>query len=49
MSGTLDDCVGKVQRLHDAGTDSVVMLPLLGEPEEAAITAAARVAATLRP
>ena len=49
VSGTLDDCVAKVQRLHDAGTDSVVMLPLLGEPEEAAITAAARVAATLRP
>ncbi|SHF13715.1 LLM class flavin-dependent oxidoreductase [Streptoalloteichus hindustanus] len=48
VSGDLDRCAERVRELHDAGSDSVILLPLLGEPEADSFTAAGRVAAKLR-
>jgi 5,10-methylenetetrahydromethanopterin reductase len=47
VSGDLDGCVASVRRLHAAGCDSVVLLPVPGEPEEAAFAAAGELAAAL--
>ncbi|HJQ45779.1 MAG TPA: hypothetical protein VJT49_10085 [Amycolatopsis sp.] len=48
VSGDLDRCAEQVRRLHAAGSDSVVSLPLVAEPAEEAIAAAGRIAAELR-
>ncbi len=48
ISGPLDRCVEQVRALYAAGTESVVLLPLLGEPEEESFAAAGRIAAALR-
>ncbi|SFB44248.1 Flavin-dependent oxidoreductase, luciferase family (includes alkanesulfonate monooxygenase SsuD and methylene tetrahydromethanopterin reductase) [Amycolatopsis marina] len=48
VSGDLERCVEQVRRLHEAGSDSVVLLPLLGEPDEEAFVAAGQIAARLR-
>ncbi|MFK0248963.1 LLM class flavin-dependent oxidoreductase [Amycolatopsis azurea] len=48
VSGSLDRCVEQVRALYAAGTESVVLLPLLGEPEEESFAAAGRIAAALR-
>jgi len=48
ISGDLGRCVEQVRRLHAAGSESVVLLPLDGEPEEAAVDAAGEVAEALR-
>ncbi|OOC05608.1 LLM class flavin-dependent oxidoreductase [Amycolatopsis azurea] len=48
VSGPLDSCVERIRALYAAGTESVVLLPLLGEPEEESFAAAGRIAAALR-
>ncbi|HEY3478330.1 MAG TPA: LLM class flavin-dependent oxidoreductase [Streptomyces sp.] len=48
VCGDLDDCVAAVRALHDAGSGSVVLLPLPEEPPERGIEDAGRVAAALR-
>ncbi|OXM49248.1 LLM class flavin-dependent oxidoreductase [Amycolatopsis alba] len=48
VSGPLDRCVEQIRALYAAGTESVVLLPLLGEPEEESFAAAGRIAAELR-
>ncbi|MEU3628727.1 5,10-methylene tetrahydromethanopterin reductase [Amycolatopsis coloradensis] len=48
VSGTLDRCVEQVRALYAAGTESVILLPLLGEPEEESFAAAGRIATALR-
>ncbi|GAB3007955.1 hypothetical protein LWP59_28390 [Amycolatopsis acidiphila] len=44
IAGTLDDCAGQVRALHAAGSEPVILLPLPGEPEEDAISAAGELA-----
>ncbi|GLZ43354.1 LLM class flavin-dependent oxidoreductase [Actinokineospora sp. NBRC 105648] len=48
VSGTLEQCVAKVEALGAAGADSVVLLPLLDEPEETTIAAAGLIAERVR-
>ncbi|GAB3737756.1 LLM class flavin-dependent oxidoreductase [Amycolatopsis oliviviridis] len=48
VSGPLDRCVEQIRALYAAGTESVILLPLLGEPEEESFAAAGRIAAELR-
>lgn len=48
VCGDLDTCVAAVRALHEAGSGSVVLLPLPEEPPERAIEDAARIAAALR-
>ena len=48
ICGDLDTCAGAVRSLHEAGSGSVVLLPLPEEPPERGIEDAARVAAALR-
>ncbi|WP_394363007.1 LLM class flavin-dependent oxidoreductase [Amycolatopsis sp. SB7-3] len=48
ISGTLDRCVEQIRALYAAGTESVILLPLLGEPEEESFAAAGRIASALR-
>ncbi len=48
ISGTLDRCAEQIRALYAAGTESVVLLPLLGEPEEESFVAAGRIATALR-
>ena len=48
ICGDLDQCVASVRALHDAGSGSVVLLPLPEEPPERGIEDAGRVAAALR-
>jgi 5,10-methylenetetrahydromethanopterin reductase len=48
VCGDLDQCVASVRALHDAGSGSVVLLPLPEEPPAEGIAAAGRVAAALR-
>jgi alkanesulfonate monooxygenase SsuD/methylene tetrahydromethanopterin reductase-like flavin-dependent oxidoreductase (luciferase family) len=48
ICGELDQCVASVRALHDAGSGSVVLLPLPEEPPERGIEDAGRVAAALR-
>lgn len=48
ICGELDECVASVRALHDAGSRSVVLLPLPEEPPERGIEDAGRVAAALR-
>ncbi|OKJ93150.1 LLM class flavin-dependent oxidoreductase [Amycolatopsis sp. CB00013] len=48
ISGPLDRCVEQIRALYAAGTESVILLPLLGEPEEESFAAAGRIAAALR-
>ncbi|WP_092528904.1 LLM class flavin-dependent oxidoreductase [Amycolatopsis arida] len=48
VCGNLDRCVARVRELHAVGSDSVVLLPLLVEPEDVAVTAAGRIATALR-
>lgn len=47
ISGPLDRCVAQIRELYAAGNESVVLLPLLGEPEEESFAAAGRIAAEL--
>ncbi|GHF65576.1 alkanesulfonate monooxygenase SsuD/methylene tetrahydromethanopterin reductase-like flavin-dependent oxidoreductase (luciferase family) [Amycolatopsis bartoniae] len=44
ISGPLDQCAAQRKALHDAGSESVVLLPLLAEPLEDAISAAGELA-----
>jgi alkanesulfonate monooxygenase SsuD/methylene tetrahydromethanopterin reductase-like flavin-dependent oxidoreductase (luciferase family) len=44
ICGTLGQCAAQVRALHEAGSESVILLPLLGEPEEDAISAAGELA-----
>ncbi|UOX88663.1 LLM class flavin-dependent oxidoreductase [Amycolatopsis sp. FBCC-B4732] len=48
ICGSLEECVASVRALHEAGSGSVVLLPLPEEPPEQAIEDAARVAAAVR-
>jgi len=48
VCGDLSGCVEQVRRLHEAGSESVVLLPLPDEPAEDGITAAGRIAAEIR-
>jgi len=48
ICGELDECAAAVRALHEAGSGSVVLLPLPEEPPEQAIEDAARVAAAVR-
>lgn len=48
VCGDLDQCVAAVRALHEAGSGSVVLLPLPEEPPERGIEDAGRVAAALR-
>jgi alkanesulfonate monooxygenase SsuD/methylene tetrahydromethanopterin reductase-like flavin-dependent oxidoreductase (luciferase family) len=48
ICGDLDRCVTAVRSLHEAGSGSVVLLPLPEEPPEQGIEDAGRVAAALR-
>ncbi|MFE0022243.1 LLM class flavin-dependent oxidoreductase [Amycolatopsis sp. NPDC059021] len=48
VSGDLAGCAERVRRLHEAGSASVILLPLPDEPEEDGIAAAGEVAAELR-
>ncbi|MFD9892908.1 LLM class flavin-dependent oxidoreductase [Amycolatopsis sp. NPDC059027] len=48
VSGNLAGCAERVRRLHEAGSESVILLPLPDEPEEDGIAAAGEVAAELR-
>jgi 5,10-methylenetetrahydromethanopterin reductase len=48
ICGDLAQCVASVRALHDAGSGSVVLLPLPEEPPERGIEDAGRVAAALR-
>ncbi|WP_370968460.1 LLM class flavin-dependent oxidoreductase [Amycolatopsis sp. cg9] len=48
ICGELDECVTSVRALHEAGSGSVVLLPLPEEPPEQGIEDAGRVAAALR-
>ncbi|KDN23346.1 LLM class flavin-dependent oxidoreductase [Amycolatopsis rifamycinica] len=48
ICGDLDTCAAAVRSLHEAGSGSVVLLPLPEEPPEQAIEDAARVAAAVR-
>ncbi|MCR6481634.1 LLM class flavin-dependent oxidoreductase [Amycolatopsis sp. OK19-0408] len=48
ICGELAECVASVRALHEAGSGSVVLLPLPEEPPERGIEDAARVAAALR-
>ncbi|GAA4545766.1 LLM class flavin-dependent oxidoreductase [Amycolatopsis samaneae] len=48
VSGDLARCAARVRDLHEAGSDSVVLLPLPDEPEEDGIAAAGAIAAELR-
>ncbi|GLY34870.1 N5,N10-methylene tetrahydromethanopterin reductase [Amycolatopsis sp. NBRC 101858] len=48
VCGELDQCVAAVRSLHEAGSGSVVLLPLPEEPPERGIEDAGRVAAALR-
>ncbi|MGW5741540.1 LLM class flavin-dependent oxidoreductase [Amycolatopsis sp. NPDC003861] len=48
ICGDLDTCAASVRALHDAGSGSVVLLPLPEESPEQAIEDAARVAAAVR-
>ncbi|MGV9366067.1 LLM class flavin-dependent oxidoreductase [Amycolatopsis sp. NPDC003731] len=48
ICGDLDTCAAAVRALHDAGSGSVVLLPLPEEAPEQAIEDAARVAAAVR-
>ncbi|AGM03916.1 LLM class flavin-dependent oxidoreductase [Amycolatopsis keratiniphila] len=48
ISGPLDRCVEQIRALYAAGTESVILLPLLGEPEEESFAAAGRIASALR-
>jgi 5,10-methylenetetrahydromethanopterin reductase len=48
VCGELDQCVAAVRALHEAGSGSVVLLPLPEEPPERGIEDAGRVAAALR-
>ncbi|OXM67950.1 LLM class flavin-dependent oxidoreductase [Amycolatopsis vastitatis] len=48
ICGDLDDCVAAVRSLHEAGSGSVVLLPLPEEPPERGIEDAGRVAEALR-
>ncbi|MET9001423.1 LLM class flavin-dependent oxidoreductase [Amycolatopsis sp. NPDC004169] len=48
ICGELDECAAAVRALHEAGSGSVVLLPLPEDAPEKAIEDAARVAATVR-
>ncbi|EME53111.1 LLM class flavin-dependent oxidoreductase [Amycolatopsis decaplanina] len=48
ISGPLDRCAEQIRALYAAGTESVILLPLLGEPEEESFAAAGRIASALR-
>jgi alkanesulfonate monooxygenase SsuD/methylene tetrahydromethanopterin reductase-like flavin-dependent oxidoreductase (luciferase family) len=48
VCGDLDTCAAAVRALHEAGSGSVVLLPLPEEPPERGIEDAARVAAAVR-
>jgi alkanesulfonate monooxygenase SsuD/methylene tetrahydromethanopterin reductase-like flavin-dependent oxidoreductase (luciferase family) len=48
ICGDLDECVAAVRALHEAGSGSVVLLPLPEDSPEQAIEDAGRVAAALR-
>ncbi|WP_037307840.1 LLM class flavin-dependent oxidoreductase [Amycolatopsis orientalis] len=48
ISGSLDRCAEQIRGLYAAGSESVILLPLLGEPEEESFAAAGRIAAALR-
>jgi 5,10-methylenetetrahydromethanopterin reductase len=48
ICGDLASCAARVRALHDAGSGSVVLLPLPEEPPERGIEDAGRVAAALR-
>ncbi|MBE1501151.1 alkanesulfonate monooxygenase SsuD/methylene tetrahydromethanopterin reductase-like flavin-dependent oxidoreductase (luciferase family) [Amycolatopsis lexingtonensis] len=48
ICGALDECVASVRALHEAGSGSVVLLPLPEEPPERGIEDAGRVATALR-
>ncbi|MEU8636913.1 LLM class flavin-dependent oxidoreductase [Amycolatopsis sp. NPDC048633] len=48
VCGDLDQCVAAVRALHEAGSGSVVLLPLPEEPPERGVEDAGRVAAALR-
>jgi 5,10-methylenetetrahydromethanopterin reductase len=48
VCGDLASCVARVRALHEAGSGSVVLLPLPDEPPEQGIEAAGQVAAALR-
>ncbi|RSD13448.1 LLM class flavin-dependent oxidoreductase [Amycolatopsis eburnea] len=48
VCGSLEECVASVRALHEAGSGSVVLLPLPEEPPERGIEDAGRVAAALR-
>ncbi|WP_329055508.1 LLM class flavin-dependent oxidoreductase [Amycolatopsis sp. NBC_01488] len=48
VCGDLEECVAAVRALHEAGSGSVVLLPLPEEPPERGIEDAGRVAAALR-
>ncbi|MFC3448763.1 LLM class flavin-dependent oxidoreductase [Amycolatopsis speibonae] len=48
VSGSLDQCAERIRALYAAGTESVILLPLLGEPEEESFAAAGRISAELR-
>lgn len=47
VSGDLDRCVDQVRRLHAAGSESVVLVPLVSEPVEESIAAAGKIATVL--
>ena len=48
ICGPLEECVARVRALHEAGSGSVVLLPLPTEPPEQGIVEAARIATALR-
>jgi 5,10-methylenetetrahydromethanopterin reductase len=48
ICGPLERCVEQIRALYAAGNESVVLLPLLGEPDEESFAAAGRIAAELR-
>lgn len=48
INGPLEHCVEQIRALYAAGSESVVLLPLLGEPDEESFAAAGRIAAELR-
>ncbi|MFD8495947.1 LLM class flavin-dependent oxidoreductase [Amycolatopsis sp. NPDC059657] len=47
VSGTLDACAERVRQLHEAGSESVILLPLTGESPAESIAAAGKVKARL--
>lgn len=48
VSGDVNRCVDQIQRLHTAGSDSVILLPFVPESPEGAVTAAGDLATQLR-